>query len=71
LAQDFFEFRIAQPLGLIDYFPAHCSLFPAVRRDQKRPFLAGKNGKIVLGDKAVEEGARIVEAFQEEAATHG
>jgi hypothetical protein len=56
---------------LIDYFPAHCSLFPAVRRDQKKPFLAGKNGKIVLGGKAVEEGARIVEAFKREAGTHG
>lgn len=71
LADEFFDFRLDPPLSLIEYFPDHRWLFSAVRGDQKRPFLAGKNGKIVLGGNAVAEGARIVEAFKGEAATHG
>jgi hypothetical protein len=71
LADEFFDFRLAPPLSLIKYFPARHWLLSAVRRDQKCSFLAGKNGKIVLGGKAVAEGARIVEAFKREAGTHG
>lgn len=71
LADEFFGFRLAPPVSLIEYFPARGWVFSAVRGDQRGPFSAGKNGKIVLGGNAVAEGARIVEAFKEEAATHG
>jgi hypothetical protein len=71
LADELFDFRFAPPLSLIEYFPAHRWLFAAVRRDRKSVFLAGKNGKIVLGGNVAAKGARIVEAFVREAATHG